>query len=155
MVSAFWHGFYPNYYSFFFFCFMIEQTAGMLENNTSYFTFTESFKNHENIALRSVFYLLGGLNLNIMNFFGLYFSLLFLQDAWSLSKNMSFAQIIVLVGAYSYCMIAFKKKKESNKSKEKEKEKKSDSVEQNNDDSKRLIEKDVQTGEIENKPKVE
>ena len=115
MVSAFWHGFYPNYYTFFFFCFIIEQTSGILDSKTNYFKFIESFKEHKILPLRSIYYILGGLNLNIMNFFGIYFSLLFFDKAIILSNNLNWIPMIALLSVYGLCLTLFKKKKETPK----------------------------------------
>ena len=41
MVSAFWHGFYPIYYLFFFQFYILEQISGMLEK----LNFFEKFNN--------------------------------------------------------------------------------------------------------------
>eukprot|EP00340_Litonotus_pictus_P007695 CAMPEP_0170519258 /NCGR_PEP_ID=MMETSP0209-20121228/4749_1 /TAXON_ID=665100 ORGANISM="Litonotus pictus, Strain P1" /NCGR_SAMPLE_ID=MMETSP0209 /ASSEMBLY_ACC=CAM_ASM_000301 /LENGTH=301 /DNA_ID=CAMNT_0010805107 /DNA_START=352 /DNA_END=1254 /DNA_ORIENTATION=+ len=42
MVSAFWHGFYPNYYIFFFFCFIVEQISALIASKTKYFDYIDT-----------------------------------------------------------------------------------------------------------------
>ncbi len=48
MISAFWHGFYPNYYIFFFQCYMLEQISEILEKKFNLFEKVEKM----NIVLR-------------------------------------------------------------------------------------------------------
>lgn len=109
MVSAFWHGFYPNYYSFFFFCFLIEQTAGLITSKTTYFDWIDNQYN-KNIVGKLIYFFLGGFHLNIMNFFGLYFSLLFLDRAIAFSINMLFIPFILLILFYALAVALPKKK---------------------------------------------
>jgi hypothetical protein len=48
MISAFWHGFYPNYYIFFFQFYLLEQIGDILERKFNFFEKVEKM----NIVIR-------------------------------------------------------------------------------------------------------
>lgn len=41
MISAFWHGFYPNYYLFFFQFYLLEQISDVLQDKLKFFDWVE------------------------------------------------------------------------------------------------------------------
>lgn len=100
MVSAFWHGFYPNYYIFFFFCFLIEQTSSLLASKTKYFEFIDSKLDDKTPIGKVIYYALGAFNLNFLNFFGLFFILLFVESGVKFVFNVFYglpAVVLILI----------------------------------------------------------
>ena len=129
MISAFWHGFYPNYYFFFFNCFLIEQTSALYSNKTYYFEFIENNFNNKGIVGKIVYYALGVFHLNIMNSFGLYFSLIEMVKAWTFQKNTYFSPDIAIIALYLIGKFMPRQKKREGTSDKNEKEPKLDNLE--------------------------
>jgi L-asparagine transporter-like permease len=100
MISAFWHGFYPNYYSFFFFAFIIEQCGALIDSKTYLFDTLDKYKEDSNIGKQAIFFFATFNFVNMLNYFAVYFSLLFMERAWKISVNFKFLPIIILMSGY-------------------------------------------------------
>lgn len=111
MISAFWHGFYPNYYIFFFFCFILEQTAGLISNKTYYFEYLDEQKKNGGILGQIIYYVVGGLHMNVMNFCGLFFKVLFIDKAFQFTIYMYGIPLILLFAAFAFAKVVPNKKK--------------------------------------------
>lgn len=111
MISAFWHGFYPNYYIFFFFCFILEQTSSLISSKTYYFEYLDEQKKSGGILGQIIYYIVGGLHMNVMNFCGLFFKVLFIDKAFQFTIYMYGIPLILLFAAFALSKIVPNKKK--------------------------------------------
>ena len=104
MVSAFWHGFYPNYYIFFFTCFIVEQICSLIGDKTYYFEILDSYERSDSLVKKALYFLIGIFHLNILNFCGLFFQMLTFDKLWIITKNTNGLYWIGIVIVYLYAM---------------------------------------------------
>jgi lysophospholipid acyltransferase len=93
MVSAFWHGFYPIYYLFFFLFYILEQTCTMLEEDFNLFNKINS----QNIIVRGLFIIFTQF---FCNYLGIIFSFITFHNALIFSWNIIFIPPVLLVSLY-------------------------------------------------------
>jgi lysophospholipid acyltransferase len=93
MVSAFWHGFYPLYYVFFFLFYIIEQICSILEEDYNLFKVIEN----KNVVVK---YLFSFFTMTFHNNLGIVFVLLDLHKAWAFTKNTYFLYPLMVFGLY-------------------------------------------------------
>lgn len=99
MVSAFWHGFYPNYYIFFFTCYIVEQICSILQSNTYYFEFLDNLYK-QSLLHKAMYFFIGMIHLNFLNFCGLFFQMLTFDKLWMITKNTTGFYLIGLLLAF-------------------------------------------------------
>jgi hypothetical protein len=119
MVSALWHGFYPNYYICFFFAFELEQICAILMKKTFILEDLEKYKKTKYLLL----YIIGGIiSLLGLNVAGIYFSLTTFEIGNAFVLNVKFVPyiIIILVHVLLVAMPNFRKRKEGKEKKEEE-----------------------------------
>jgi hypothetical protein len=111
MVSAFWHGFYPNYYIAFFFAFEMEQISGLISTKTKLFEILENSKKTSNAWM----YYLGGFVSNLMlNSVGVYFALTIFVKGNAFAYNLKFVPYILMIVVHAI-LIALPKRKDKSK----------------------------------------
>ncbi|KRX08124.1 hypothetical protein PPERSA_01669 [Pseudocohnilembus persalinus] len=103
MVSAFWHGFYPGYYTSFF------QWGMMLTMNKMFYkwgvNYPQFWKKIENAVTYPVYYVVRFVFLNgLFNFFGCGFVLLSLEANWTFYQNLNFIPNIIVFAITSYLL---------------------------------------------------
>ncbi len=111
MISAFWHGFYPNYYIFFFFCFILEQTSSLIQNKTYYFEYLDEQKQKGGVIGKIIYYFVGGIHMNVMNFCGLFFKVLFIDKAFQFTIYMYGIPLVILFAAFAFATVTPNRKK--------------------------------------------
>lgn len=108
MVSAFWHGFYPVYYVFFFLFYIIEQICSILEEDYNLFKSIEN----KNVVTK---YLFSFFTMSFHNYLGIAFALLDLDKAWVFAKNTYFLHPVMIFGIYFLVRFLRKSKRRRNK----------------------------------------
>ena len=117
MVSALWHGFYPNYYICFFFAFELEQICVLVIKKTFIFEYLEKIKYTKYFIL----YIIGGIvSLLGLNVAGIYFSLTTFEIGNAFVFNVKFVPyiVIILVHVLLVAMPNFRKSKDTKENKE-------------------------------------
>jgi lysophospholipid acyltransferase len=104
MISAFWHGFYPLYYLFFFLYYLIEQIGTALEEKVNFVEWI----NRQNIAIKFLWWLLV---MSMVNYFGLCFTLVKISGMVNFFIAFHWIPVIILVGSYVYCSFILKSNK--------------------------------------------
>lgn len=99
MVSAFWHGFYPVYFFFFFEYYMIDQITFYIEEEYDLFNKIERFSFLPKLFCRLSTCL-------IVNYFGLCFTLLTLRANFIFSRAFYFVPFTSLAGIYLYVTLS-------------------------------------------------
>ncbi len=89
MVSAFWHGFYPIYYVFFFQFYILEQICEFLEKDYDLFRYMEG----KNFLLNQAFSVLTQC---FCNYLGIIFSAIDIENGYKFTKNMYFSPPILI-----------------------------------------------------------
>ena len=114
MVSAFWHGFYPVYYVFFFQFYIVEQVSGYLVS-LGFFAYVEK----QNTFIRQ---LVNFGTMSLFNFLGISFCLLTFDNMFNFAWNLRFIPTILIFVSYfalghmlKLQKIAEKKRKELDK----------------------------------------
>lgn len=97
MVSAFWHGFYPNYYIFFFFAFILEQISGIIQEKTKFFDKIEGYKNTPKVVL---FIIVSFVSQVAVSSQGLFFALTTFDKGYAYIKNLYFIPWIVFISLF-------------------------------------------------------
>jgi lysophospholipid acyltransferase len=92
MVSAFWHGFYPVYYFFFFQFFLLERISEILED-LGLFVYLE----RQNLVIKFFAKIAG---MAFCNYLGIVFVLLTFENVYLFIRNMYFIPPIALVLVY-------------------------------------------------------
>lgn len=93
MVSAFWHGFYPVYYVFFFLFYILEQVSTYLDEDLKFFEWV----NTQNIIIQQLVNLL---TMSFCNYLGIIFVMITFNKAILFSKNVYFIPAVILVVSY-------------------------------------------------------
>lgn len=112
MVSAFWHGFYPIYYIFFFQIFILEQVFGMMEKINLFDTLEKS-----NPLIKFAFWFYGMNNCDSM---GIVFALVSLKNGLQFLLNVYFLPLIIIAGSYFVMKEVIKRKHRQDRLKNKE-----------------------------------
>ncbi len=99
MVSAFWHGFYPVYFFFFFQCYMIEQVSKYLEEEHDLFNKISK----SSLFIKTISRIIVGVT---VNYFGLCFTLLSMSENYIFSRAFYFLPFISLFGGFLYTLLA-------------------------------------------------
>jgi lysophospholipid acyltransferase len=94
MVSAFWHGFYPVYYLFFFQFYLVEQISGYLEA-LGFFKYIEK-------QSKFVYYAVGIITMSFPNYLGITFVLLTFRNVFDFLCNIYFTMPIFIAVLYFY-----------------------------------------------------
>lgn len=97
MVSACWHGFYPVYFFFFFEYYMIEQISKFLDEEYDLFNKIEKLP----FILKLIYRIF---LMSVMNYFGLCFTLLSLEENFIFSRAFYFVPFVSLFGSYIYTL---------------------------------------------------
>ena len=95
ILSAFWHGYYPMYYVFFFEFWILEQCCTMLEKKLGFY---EKLDKSHFIIQQIVL----AITMNLMNVFGLQFVLLLYSRNYLLCRNLYFIPHIFIVILYVF-----------------------------------------------------
>jgi lysophospholipid acyltransferase len=117
MVSAFWHGFYPVYFFFFFEYYMIEHISKYLDEEYDLFNKMEN----SSFIPKTIFRILV---CSVINYFGLCFTLLTIRANFIFSRAFYFVPFMSLFGGYLYVVlirIHSNKKRKANSHGEKKK----------------------------------
>lgn len=117
MVSAFWHGFYPNYYIFFFFAFMVEQCFNNLNVKTNLFEYIDSTKNKT--VLLPIYIFSGFASLVLLNCLGIFFALTTFEEGVKFLYNVKFIPYIMIIILLVVTSIIPNQKKSKEKSESK------------------------------------
>jgi lysophospholipid acyltransferase len=104
MISAFWHGFYPLYYLFFFLYYLIEQIGTALEEKVNFIQWV----NKQNVVIKFLWWLLV---MSMVNYFGLCFTLVRISAMINFFIAFKWIPVIILFGAYFYCYYVLKPRK--------------------------------------------
>ena len=120
MVSAFWHGFYPNYYIFFFFAFILEQISGLIQDKTKFFEKIESYKGTPKVF---IFILVSLISQVAVCSQGLFFALTTFDKGYAYIKNLCFIPWIAFILLFIILRKILTKKEGKNKSTHNEKKK--------------------------------
>jgi hypothetical protein len=109
MVSAFWHGFYPVYYIFFFIFYIYEQACDMLTK----LGFFDYFENQGIIVEQGM----GLLTMFLCNYLGIVFVNLTVKNFYDFTVNMGFVPVIMIFGSFVVGKVLLMKQK-GNRTKE-------------------------------------
>lgn len=118
MVSAFWHGFYPNYYIAFFFAFEAEQIASLVATKTKLFDFLDNcWASRGPLALIYIFF---GMGANLyLNSLGSVFALTTFDLARAFMYNYRYVPYIIIILVHIILIaLPSKKHKKDHKSEE-------------------------------------
>ncbi len=123
MVSAFWHGFYPNYYIFFFFAFILEQISGMIQDKTKFFDRIEGYKNTPKVFIFIIVSLISQVSVCSQ---GLFFALTTFDKGYAYIKNLYFVPWIAFILLFIILKKTVNKKEHKNFTPKEQKEEKKD-----------------------------
>lgn len=119
ILSAFWHGFYPMYYVFFFEFWLLEQSCTMLEKKLGFYLWVEK----SNVVVQQIVLLI---TMNLMNVLGLQFGLLLAENNYKFCRNLYFIPNLFLIGMFCYLTYGVKGKRTPKPAEEKPSELKKD-----------------------------
>jgi len=102
LVSAVWHGFYPKYYNFFFFIFLLENASDILEQRYNLYVWMDN----QNFLLKNLFRFLTSF---ILSYVCIMFETEDLYSAYRIKKNFYYIPSIILLATFLFLNLLGKK----------------------------------------------